>query len=494
MVKYNTERRRITLGYVPIRRDFFPPAAAIGIKDEVYNRFKSITDKLGDIDLIDIDDIVDGGILWHLDDVQKVVDKFTAAKVDAVMFPHLNFGQEEVVAKVAKELGKPVLIWGPRDPNPEADGTKSGPRAFDTQCGMFATTRALNRFGIPFTYIENCWTDSPVLEQGIDDFVRVVSVVKAFRGMRVAQIGTRPRQFLSVKINESELMRKFGIEVVTIWPEEVVQMVKKLKVGAKPSPLGAELAFGPVSIPETGEPDPRVKEIVDEIESQLDYSDAGHDKVETIAYVELAIMELAKMQKCQAVAVECWAFTSDKFGIPSCFVLGELFDRGLPAACETDIHAAIGAVMAEAAARYESPAFIADITIRDPEDDNVELLWHCGPFAKSLVKEDVDPAIVDCKGCYEIKHGPLTVVRFDQDNGEYKLLADEGEGTDGPKTNGNYVWFRVKDWVKWEKKLMYGPYIHHVSGVHGHYAHILKEACKYIGPVQHDSVEPVRDI
>ena len=408
MVKYKPDRRKITLGYVPIRRDFFPPAAAIGIKDEVYNRFKSITDKLGDIDLIDIDDIVEGGILWHLDDVQKVVDKFTAAKVDAVMFPHLNFGQEEVVAKVAKELGKPVLIWGPRDPNPESDGTKSGPRAFDTQCGMFATTRALNRFGIPFTYIENCWTDSPVLEQGIDDFVRVVSVVKAFRGMRVAQIGTRPRQFLSVKINESELMRKFGIEIVPIWPEEVVQMIKKLKVGAKPSPMGAELAFGPVSIPETGEPDPRVKEIVDEIESQLDYSDAGHDRVETIAYVEL--------------------------------------------------------------------------------------LWHCGPFAKSLVKEGVDPAIVDCKGCYEIKHGPLTVVRFDQDNGEYKLLADEGEGTDGPKTNGNYVWFRVKDWVKWEKKLMYGPYIHHVSGVHGHYAHILKEACKYIGPVQHDSVEPVRDI
>ena len=82
MVKYNPDRRKITLGYVPIRRDFFPPAAAIGIKDEVYNRFRSITDKLGDIDLIDIDDIVEGGILWHLDDVQKVVDKFTAAGPD----------------------------------------------------------------------------------------------------------------------------------------------------------------------------------------------------------------------------------------------------------------------------------------------------------------------------------------------------------------------------------------------------------------------------
>lgn len=41
------------------------------------------------------------------------------------------------------------------------------------------------------------------------------------------------------------------------------------------------------------------------------------------------------------------------------------------------------------------------------------------------------------------------------------------------------------------KKLIYGPYIHHVCGVHGSYADVLKEATKYIGNVQHDSVNPV---
>ena len=184
----------------------------------------------------------------------------------------------------------------------------------------------------------------------------------------------------------------------------------------------------------------------------MDWSAVGHGAVETMAYLEVAIMDLAKIHQCQAAAVDCWGFSQDAYGIPSCFVLGELFDRGLPAACETDIHAAIGAVLLQAASRYSSPAFIADVTIRHPEDDNAELLWHCGPFAKSLVKKGVIPAVKECKGMYALRAVPLTVVRFDQDDGNYLLLADEGEGTDGPKTTGNYVWFKVNDWVKWEKE------------------------------------------
>ncbi len=40
-----------------------------------------------------------------------------------------------------KELGIPVLLWGPLDERPEADGT----RLRDTQCGLFATGKVLRR-------------------------------------------------------------------------------------------------------------------------------------------------------------------------------------------------------------------------------------------------------------------------------------------------------------------------------------------------------------
>jgi L-fucose isomerase-like protein len=91
-----------------------------------------------------------------------------------------------------------------------------------------------------------------------------------------------------------------------------------------------------------------------------------------------------------------------------------------------------------------------------------------------------------------LKDGPITIARLEEDNeGNYILFADEGKGVEGPPTNGNYVWYEAKDWPKLEKHLMYGPYIHHVAGIHGHHARILKEASKYLGKVKFDSVDPV---
>lgn len=493
MVRF-CQNKSIVIGYVPVRRDMFPSGPAIELEKEVRARFEKMAEDCKDVTLVSIDDVVSGGFLWNVRDVDAVADYFRGHKVDAVALIHCNFGQEEAAAKLAKALDKPVLLWGPRDPSPESDTSgKTGPRDFDTQCGMFATARALSRYQVPFTYIENCWLNSEVLDKKFNEFVRVVSVVKAFKGMRIGQVGTRPRQFLSVKINESELLSKFGIEIVPIWPEEVKNMIEKLRWSIVPEAVGCELRNGrpEIDINKPENPDPRIGKIVAEIEENVDYSNVGHEAVEKMAYLEVALMDLAKINGCSAIAIDCWGFSQEAYGIASCFVLGELFDRGLPAACETDIHAAISSVILQAAARYESPSFIADVTIRHPENDNAELLWHCGPFAKSLAKKGAELTIKDCKGMYEIEHGPLTVARFDQDNGEYMLLADEGIGVDGPKTTGNYVWFEVKDWIKWEKKLMYGPYIHHVSGIHGNYAKVLKEACKYLGDVTHDSVELV---
>lgn len=489
MVCYNRDTN-IVLGYVPIRRDMFPVEPAKKLETEIRKRTSGIIGKMPGVEIAAIDGIVEDGMLWDHRDVEKVVDYLKCKKVDAVFFPHCNFGQEEVVAMVAKELGKPVCLWGPRDPSPEEDQSgKTGPREYDTQCGLFASSRALHRYGVPFTYIENCWVDSGILDRELEKFIRVASAVKAFRGMRVGQMGGRPRQFLSVKVNESELLTRFGIEIVPIWPEEIVNMSKKLMCGMQPDKSGSELHMKDKL--EEGTPDPRIEQIMGEIKEQLDTSNLSEEKLEKMALFELAILELAKINRLDAIAVDCWGFSKAAYGISSCFVLGDLFDRGLPAACETDIHAAIGAVLLQAANRYTSPAFVADVTLRHPENENAELLWHCGPFAKSLKKEGVQGTIRDEKGMFEIKGGPITVARFEQDNGVYKLFADEGVGTSGPATTGNYVWFETKDWVKWEKKLMYGPYIHHVTGIHGSYAGIMKEVCKYIGSVEHDSVEQV---
>lgn len=449
---------KLTIGVAPTRRDFFPnPKDARAKKVEIMARLSDIFSRIPNLTVVDIDDINEEGLLFDYEAVPKIEKKFKDAGVDAVFFPHCNFGQEEPIAMLAKKLGVPVLVWGPRDECPP-DPTVCPNRQTDIQCGLFATTKALLRYDVPFTYIENCWLDSPVIEKGIRDFVQTAAAVRAFRPCRIMQISVRPRQFLSVKYNESELLEKFGIEIIPVEDTEIIGLIKKIM---KEEPEA-------------------VQAIVDEWNADYDISMTTDEQLHSMAGMALGIERLADKYGCTAVAGECWAMMHANLGVGTCFVWGYLTGKGLPVACETDVLGAVTTNLLLGAARKENDVFLADITIRHPENDNAELFWHCGPFPKSLMKPGIRPGIKNCKGQYELAHVDYTLARFDQAKGNYSLFVGEGRGVDGPATDGNYVWIEVADWVAWEKQLMYGPYIHHCGGTPGCLKEILIEACKYI--------------
>ena len=76
------ENYTITLGYVPVRRDMFPDKPAAMMNQKIQVRIKEICEKLGDIELIDIGEVVEGGLLWCKDDVNVVIEYLKAKKVD----------------------------------------------------------------------------------------------------------------------------------------------------------------------------------------------------------------------------------------------------------------------------------------------------------------------------------------------------------------------------------------------------------------------------
>ena len=125
-------------------------------------------------------------------------------------------------------------------------------------------------------------------------------------------------------------------------------------------------------------------------------------------------------------------------------------------------------------------AFLADLTMRHTENDNAELLWHMG-FAKRLKDPDVNGYVIKTgEGHYRLKTGDLTVLRFDGDHGNYSCFVGKGESIHGPETGGNYTYLQVEDWSKWEKKFVYGPYVHHVVGIYGDYRNAMLDACRYL--------------
>ncbi|MCL2684115.1 MAG: hypothetical protein FWE55_02620, partial [Synergistaceae bacterium] len=212
---------KCTLGVATTRRDVFP--ANLG--GDIMTRTRELAEKY-DVELASIECVTLEWLVADNTEIPAIVSHFRASGVDAVFVPHANFGQEEAVAKLCREMGKPVLLWGPRDPAPKGVLNQLEDREYDVQCGLFATGKALMSYDIPFTYIENCWMDSPVLDSGFDSFIRSVCAARAIKEARVAQLSVRPWQFLTVKCNEAELLEKFGVEIV---PVETTVILKKIE-------------------------------------------------------------------------------------------------------------------------------------------------------------------------------------------------------------------------------------------------------------------------
>ena len=462
-----SQKKEFTLGYAPTRRNVFSKEDALKYKRMIFEKIKGFN-----INIADMDDINDEGLLLTDEDTLKAAKKFKDKKVDAVFAPHCNFGTENAVANLGKELAKPLLLWGPRDEMPLEDGS----RLRDTQCGLFATSKILQRLGVKYTYIVNSRIGDEVFNRGFENFIRAANVVKKFSKVRIGQIGVRPAGFWTVICNEGELLERFGIEVVPFNLIDVINMIQQLVLN----------------------PTDELKETERFIKENMEV------KINSVALTNLAalavvIEKLSVNLRLDAFALQCWDSLHENIGIVPCLAHSILFDKKIPVACETDINGAITSVIASAAAFGEKPLFFADITIRHPQDDNAELLWHCGPFPYSLKKEGEKGCVEDhfildshppgtCN--WEIKGGDVSIVRFDGVNGKYSIFVGHAKGTDGPKTKGTYLWVKVNDWEKWEECLINGPYIHHVVGVHDKIAPVIFEASKYMNDIKLDLVEP----
>lgn len=457
--------KQVRIGFAPTRRSIFSAPDAIKYANLTRDKLK----ELG-VEFVDITDINEEGLFYDEQDRAKIAEKFRKEKIDGLFFPHCNFGTEYVVARLAKELNVPVLLWGPRDERPDENGI----RLRDSQCGLFATGKVLRRFQVPFTYMTNCRLSDPEFKRGIFDFLAVCNVVKTFRNTRILQIAPRPFDFWSTMCNEGELLERFNIQLSPIPMPELTETVKKVKTDKKDEVLS----------------------VIEYCKNSMNIKIKDHE-LENVAALKVAMKLLAAQYGCNAIAIQCWNALQGELGIMPCAANSLLNEDGIPVVCETDIHGAITALLVEAATLDDTRSFFADWTVRHPDDENGELLQHCGPWPISVAKEKPTigyPLAFDHPGAVEAeaKHGKMTLCRFDGDNGEYSMLLGNAEGVEGPYTKGTYVWIKVQNLKRLEDKLVCGPYIHHCVGIHKDVVPVLYEACKYIG-VKPDLYDPIEE-
>ena len=102
--------KSVKIGFAPTRRSIFSAPDAVKYANLTRERLK----ELG-VEFVDITDINEEGLFYDEADREKIQEKFRRENVKGIFFPHGNFGTEYVCARLAKEIGLPVLLWGPRD-------------------------------------------------------------------------------------------------------------------------------------------------------------------------------------------------------------------------------------------------------------------------------------------------------------------------------------------------------------------------------------------
>ncbi len=453
-----TVRKQPLLGVCPIGKFVFSHEDAIRQKQMLFRKLDAWK-----IRYCHLDRVLPDGLVRDQAHVGPAVDYFKKQGVDAVFMPHCNFGTEGAVGMIGREAGVPLLLWAPRDEAPLADGS----RLRDSLCGVLASSGVLYRMGVPFAHIENCRPDEPAFERGLRRFVRAAAVVKAVRGMRLAQIGSRIDFFWSTIIDEQDLLKRFG---VTVLPVDLVMFLRAAKARARKH----RAAYAR-----------QVKGFVPWLTRHRSVSDQA--LINNLAFGD-ELWDLAEREQLSAIALQSFSSIQVELGGGLGLPLSMDDPRSVPVAGETDLHGAMSSVLIEAAAGVSEPSFIPEFTIRHPENDNAVLLWHgYAPLSLRAPGSHVKmapPWILKGQAPvslhFRLKDGPLTVCRLEKAGPDYVLGIGEGRTVPGPHTQEFYAWMEVNDWPTWERNLMAGPYIHHVSAIYAHCAEVLEEACRFI--------------
>jgi len=458
-------KKKPKLGLCPIGKFVFSHEDAVRQKQAVREKLRE-----WNVDFVDVEGVLPDGMVRDRAHIDPVVQHFRKLDIDCLFVPHCNFGTEEAVGMICRKLGVPVLLWGPRDEAPLDDGT----RLRDSLCGMFASSKVLHKLGVRYSYIENCRVDEPEFRIGVDRFLRAVNVADVFRsGARIGHIGQRIDFFWSTIVNESELLERFNIEIL---PLDMATFIDSVKARAASNTEAYEREAA------------RLRE---------EWDIEGFESDEPLLRILAArdqMLEYVEDQGLDALAVQDFMSLVDAMGA-YCFCANSMVGDSVPVACESDIHGAVSSLLLQRAGMGVDPVFLADVTVRHPEDDNGVLMWHAGaPLSMIKPGEQVKlgrhwilPSPLAGMPHFPLKGGHITVARFDGDHGDYKLAVGEGESMDGPHTQNNYVWMKVSDWSRWERALIEGPFIHHVAMAYGNVGEALVESCRFV-----EGIEAVR--
>ena len=322
---------------------------------------------------------------------------------------NITFANAAYVSEILRRLSCPVVLWTLREP--KADGTRL---RLNSLTGAFSAANTLKAFQRPFEYVLGA-PEEEKTKNLISAAVSAAKVKKAMRSLNLLQVGHTPQGFGFGRALDSEMLRIFGVNTVSIEARELIEQAK---------------AFT----------DDDIASYLADAKKRICGLDGINGKnVSDFAKLYKAYDEYVKANNIGALASRCWPDFFTSFGTPVCSVLGILNDLGVASACEADSYGALS--MYICSYLTGKSAFFGDPVAVD-EDENTVTFWHCGMAPCSLAREDTGAcAGVHCNrkigptlefGCKE--QDEVTVFRIGRKpDGTFRFFIAGGSAPDKGK-------------------------------------------------------------
>jgi len=377
-----------------------------------------------------------------------------------------NFGDETGAVAALKEAGVPILVQAYPD-----DLNKMSPELRrDAFCGKISIMDVFCQYGVKFTALKPhvVKPSSDRFKANVDYFDRVCRVVNGMKGMVVGAIGARTTAFKTVRIDEVALQRH-GITMETQDLSDVFARMEAVRPGNKAYKEKGKL-----------------------LKAYTSWEGVPEKAFDNIVRLGVVLDAIIKEYRMDAMALRCWVEMQKHLGISPCVLLGNLNNRGLPAACEVDVGNAV--TMHALHLASGQPAVCLDWNNNYGEEDDKCILFHCGSVSKSLMTDSgsiSDHAILanavgkGCSyGCHVGHIAPLdfTFSSMITDAGKLRFYLGHGSFTNDNIPPEFFGCAGVAHIEKLQDVLLHvgqNGYRHHVSVTPGQVQLPLRDALEY---------------
>ncbi len=458
-----------TFGVIIGTRGFFNSKLALDGRKEILTRLN----KLGYNYIALSESDTRYGVVETMDDARKCARLFKEKyeKIDGIIISLPNFGDEIGIVNTLEiaKLDVPILVQAFSDDLDKMDIEHRR----DSFCGKISVCNNLYQYNIRFTNtsLHTYPIASKEFSNDIDFFAGVCRVVKGLKQARIAQIGTRPAPFQTVRYSE-KILQQSGITVIPIDLSEIIAYANELGNSVK------------------------VKDKIVEIKSYGKIPDyIKEENIIKSAKLVLSVDKFLSENDCVAGAMQCWSSIQKNYGCAACLPMSLSGEKGRPMACETDVTGAVSMYVLYLASG-KPPGYL-DWNNNYLNEDDKCINTHCSNYPGSFIGKEFEISNLDILGrtvnpdlCFgackaQIAPGPMTFVKLTTDDkqGKNKVYFGEGEFTDDlVKTPGGIAVCKINRLQDLLNYICQNGFEHHVAMSRSLSAKVLNEALgKYLG-------------